>query len=55
MSSAGFQPHHVVQVNEGVIDGHNIDLSGLESGTGYQAANTTKSAIKSQYGHQLDW
>lgn len=35
--------HHVVQVNEGVIDGHNIDAL-LKASPQNQTANTTEAA-----------
>lgn len=38
--------YHVVQVDEGVIDGHNLHLLGGESSTGHQATNASKSKKK---------
>merc|ERR1719462_336519 len=36
--------HHVVNINEWVIDGHNVDLAtAIEGGTGHQATDTSKS------------
>lgn len=42
------QTHHVIQINEGVIDCHNLDLLGMEGSTGHQTTNTAKSKAKSQ-------
>merc|ERR1711931_498057 len=36
--------HHVVYINEWVIDGHNVDLAtSIEGGAGHQAPDTSKS------------
>lgn len=35
--------HHVLKVNEWVIDGHNLHLLGDNGGTGHQTADTTES------------
>lgn len=35
--------YHVIQVDEGVIDGHNLHLLGGESSTGHQATDAAKS------------
>ena len=35
--------HHVFQVNEWVIDGHNFHLLGGESSTGHQTTDAAKS------------
>ena len=35
--------YHVVKRDEGVIDGHNRDISLLDGSSGYQTTNTAKS------------
>lgn len=35
--------HHVIQVNEGVIDGHHLDLAPCGSSTSHQTTDTPKS------------
>lgn len=37
--------HHVVQVNERVIDGHNLHLFRGESSSGHQTADTAKTEM----------
>lgn len=37
--------NHVLQVNEGVVDGHNFHLLGGESSTSHQTADTAESGI----------
>lgn len=41
-----YEVHHVVQVNEGVIDGDDLDLAALGGGTGHQTPNTPKSETR---------
>lgn len=43
VQEASLLTHHVLQVDEGVIDGHNLHLLGVESSTGHQTTNTAKS------------
>lgn len=38
-----FFMYHVIQVDERVIDGHNLHLLGGESCTGHQATDATES------------
>lgn len=38
--------NHVLQVNEGVIDGHDLHLLGGESSTGHQTADAAESGEK---------
>lgn len=40
--------HHVVQIDEGVVDGHNLDLASCGGGTGHQTADTSESEIKEE-------
>lgn len=35
--------HHVLQVDEGVVDGHNLHLLGGEGGAGHQATDAAES------------
>lgn len=39
-------PHHVVQIDEGVVDGHHLDLASFGGGTGHQTADTSKSEMQ---------
>lgn len=39
----GQPSHHVVQVDEGVVDGHHLDLASGSGGTGHQTADTSES------------
>lgn len=39
--------NHVLQVNEGVINGHNLHLLGGESSTGHQTADAAESGKES--------
>lgn len=41
--------NHVLQVNEGVIDGHNFHLLGGESSTSHQTADAAESKKKSSF------
>lgn len=43
----GYKTHHVIQINERVIDGHNLHLLGGDSSPGHQTSDTAKSEIKS--------
>lgn len=40
---SGLVTHHVLQVNEGVVDGHNLHLLGGESSTSHQTTDTAES------------
>lgn len=35
--------YHVLQVDEGVVDGHNLHLLGVEGGTSHQTTDAAKS------------
>lgn len=38
--------HHVVQVDEGVIDGHHLNFATLGGSTGDQTADTSESKLQ---------
>lgn len=38
--------HHVVQIDEWVVDGHHLDLASCSSGTGHQTADTAESEMQ---------
>lgn len=42
--------HHVVQIDEGIIDGHHLDFARKDGSPGDQAANTAKSGEKQRGG-----
>jgi hypothetical protein len=52
------ETHHVLQVDEGIVDGNNFD-SLLQAGPEDQAANTAKSGQRGkgwiQYRHRVTW
>ena len=37
------QTYHVLQVNEGIIDGYDLHLLGLETSAGHQTTDAAKS------------
>lgn len=45
--------HHVLQVDEGVIDGHNLHLLGVESSTGHQTTDAAESEKRTVSFHSL--
>lgn len=40
--------HHVVQVDEGVVDGHHLNLATNGGGAGHQTANTSESRMQEE-------
>lgn len=40
--------HHVVQVDEGVVDGHHLDLATCGGGTCHQTADTSESETQEE-------
>lgn len=40
--------YHVLQVDEGVVDGHDLHLLGVEGGTSHQTTDAAKSEKQNQ-------